>query len=173
MQNVFAECHKLPLFHKLGLDQEESRVKVLVFLRDELQNLPLAIRLFSHQLARGGVSLDDLDATLEKPGEDRSEYDERAAGRVHVRGFHFSVRCALESLWTSKATVHYCAALSLLSASGAPRWFVELVGVKQGFSKQERMGALSSLMNAGLVTIEDESAPHPKARHASGHSATR
>ena len=84
--------------------------------------------------------------------DDRDEDDERAAGRVHVRGFYFVVRCALEVLQNNKAALHICAALALFPASGVSKRFLHLVGSEQGFDEHEKECALNALLNSGLVS---------------------
>ena len=170
MKSVFAECHRLPLFAELV--QQQGRAKILSLLENELQNLPLAVRFLSHQLARGGVSLDNL-CTAVKAGDDRDEDDERAAGRVHVRGFYFVVRCALEVLQNNKAALHLCAALSLFPASGVSKRFLHLVGSEQGFDEHEKERALKRLTKLrigecvqGRADDKDRNAPASPSAHA-------
>ena len=71
MENVFAECHQLPLFAKLTCTRRRSMI--LRFLEKQLQNVPLAVRLFAHQLARKGVCLESLSSMLDESGDFRSE----------------------------------------------------------------------------------------------------
>ena len=152
MENVFAECHQLPLFVKLTCTRRRSMI--LRFLEKQLQNVPLAVRLFAHQLARKGVCLESLSSMLDESGECRSEEDEKAAGRVHVRGFYFVVRSALESLWKDDATLHLCSVLSVLPTSGVSEWLLQLVAIQGGFSEEEAINSINHLVNTGLACME-------------------
>ena len=80
--------------------------------------------------------------------------NEKAAGRVHVRGCYFVVRSALESLWKHDATLHLCGVLSVLPTSGVSKWLLQLIAIQGGFSEEETINSINHLVNTGLACVE-------------------
>ena len=161
MEEVFIHCRKREQFqaHMHGIVNKRRIVKAL---EEDLKNIPLAVRLFSYQLAHGLISSRHLfqqhPLSFVKSSE-RSEEDEQAAGSLHVRGFHHAVRSSLGVVSCDAKARLLCFACSLLPKTAIHLWFLWLVGDELGLSRHETERKLSSLIRLGLLTkVTTESA---------------
>ena len=139
--------------------QIDKRRELCAFLTRTGQNTPLAIRLVAFQLChRGGDNLREVLEELEaKEGcLGRSVEDQKAAGPVHVRGFHHVVRYTMEMLSGNKTAVALSYAFCLLPSDGVARWFVDLLGFHLGMKVREIEYAVNVLVQAGLVTAKEQ-----------------
>ena len=153
MERVFIDCRKHNLFqdHMQGI---LSKRRIVSTLEEDLKNVPLAVRLFSYQLAQESTSLRE-SWQPEWPyvtGTERSDEDQHAAGCVHVRGFHHAVRSSLEILSENVAARQLCFACSLLPKSSIQMWFLQLVGEELGLRHHETNTAVFTLISLGLLT---------------------
>ena len=153
MERVFIDFRKHNLFqgHMQGL---LSKRRIVSTLEEDLKNVPLAVRLFSYQLAQGSMSPSE-PWQPEWPyvtGTERSDEDQQAAGCVHVRGFHHAVRSSLEILSENVAARQLCFACSLLPKSSIQMWFLQLVGEELGLCHHETNTAVFTLISLGLLT---------------------
>ena len=128
------------------------------FLTDVLLGLPLAIRLFAFQYCTGEDN-EDLSLAFIREQEScfRLSSDEKASGRVHIRGFHHIVRFALNRLRVDGGNaLKVCSLLSYLPGSTLPISFLEMVCLNMGLSPSEVLDSLCSLAQVGLVSkLED------------------
>ena len=155
MERVFIDCRKHDLFQDY-MHGALSKRRIVSTLDEDLKNIPLAVRLFSYQLAQGPMSLRG-PWQPEWPyvtGTERSEEDQHAAGCLHVRGFHHAVRSSLEVLSENVAARQLCFACSLLPKSCIQVWFLQLVGEELGLSHHETNNAVFTLISLGLLTKE-------------------
>ena len=139
--------------------QIDRRRELCAFLIRTGQNTPLAIRLVAFQLCqRGGDNLREVLEELEaKEGcPIRSVEDQKAAGPVHVRGFHHVVRYTMEVLSGNKTAVVLSYAFCLLPSDGVARWFIDLLGFHLDMRMRETGDAVNVLVQAGLVTAKEE-----------------
>ena len=132
--------------------------RLLDCVSKDLQGIPLAIRLVSFQVCQHGLSaMDSLAIENEAaPNNQRSRVDEKAAGRVHVRGFYHVVRYALSKISPDSQALTLCFALSLLSASGTPNWFLSEICRTLKLSIEQEELVLNSLIISGLVMRCDQ-----------------
>ena len=151
LNDVLAQCRKLNDFQcgMHGLFKQ----KVLQTLKEQSGNIPLAVRLYAFQLAQQTARNQMFLLNPQTTGLGRSELDEKAAGCVHVVGFHNLVRSALKALpGACKAkTRQLCFAFSLLPPNGVEDWFLELLGTEIGMSLSHTDEALSVLLTYGLI----------------------
>ena len=139
--------------------QIDKRRELCAFLTRTSQNTPLAIRLVAFQLChRGGDNLREVLEELEaKEGcLGRSVEDQKAAGPVHVRGFHHVVRYTMEMLSGNKSAVVLSYAFCLLPSDGVARWFVDLLGFHLGMKVRVIEDGVNVLVQAGLVTAKEQ-----------------
>ena len=151
MEQVFAECRKLPDFQMKIQGPVKSGIAKIC--KDQLGNLPLAVRLFAFQAAYGFVAHPGMQTQSYALGEDRSVEDEKAASSVHVRGFYHTVRSSLLSLAKNSPVSRLCFSFSLLPVSCIQRWFLDLLGSGLKLTWQQTEEALSTLISSGLITI--------------------
>ena len=125
------------------------------FLEDGLQNLPLAVRLLAFQLIEGRFkwktslsSKSFLDDRLDQ----KPTLDQRAAGRVHVRGFFHVINSALQHLPPDVASSPLFFALAIFPPSGVSVWFIEQLMNK----KLNTANVIKDLLRAGLITLDLE-----------------
>ena len=140
--------------HCRDVDRKE---KLCVFLSECLLGLPLAIRSFAFQLCDGeGVACDFLLFINRSLSHHRTRSDERAAGRVHIRGFFHVVRYALHCLSSDESALEVCFLLSLLPSCQTPVWFIKSVGRNLGLSVNRIEHYLTGLSKQGLITRRDQ-----------------
>ena len=151
MEQVFAECRKLPDFQMKIQGPVKSGIAKIC--EDQLENLPLAVRLFAFQAAYGFAAHPGMQTQSYALGEDRSVEDEKAASSVHVRGFYHTVRSSLLSLAKNSPVSRLCFSFSLLPVSCIQRWFLHLLGSGLKLTWQQTEDALSILISLGLITI--------------------
>ena len=131
---------------------------MLQFLTNVLQGLPLAIRLFAFQYCTGENNEDlSLAFIREQESSFRLSSDEKASGRVHIRGFHHIVRFALNRLRVDGGNaLKVCSLLSYLPGSTLPISFLEMICLHMGLSPSKVHDSLCSLAQVGLVSkLED------------------
>ena len=129
--------------------------KLISFLKEELLNNPLAIRLAAYQIASGRIDIDKLSVFEEESSSERSIFDCWAARQGHSRGFYHVSNIAMASISSNVFALMICFALSLLSAKGTPLWFIELLGYYLDLSADETKQTVLLLADVGLVTIFD------------------
>ena len=138
------------------------------FLEEGLQNLPLAVRLLAFQLIEKTFTMKSLIATKSNlknpdlPGE-RSTSDQRAAGRVHVRGFFHLINSALKNIPLKTRPSPLFLALAVLPASGVSVWLIEELVWQLSLHRKETVELLKQLTKTGLITLSLEN--HTIAMH--------
>ena len=132
------------------------------FISKDMTGLPLAVRLVAFQLCQGNSTSNHLSEVIkEASSEQRSVVDEKAAGRVHVRGFYHVVRYAVVGMSSDKKKLIVCFALSILKLSWPSPLFLEVVFERLKFKPDQIHGCLQTLMKAGLVTkLKEEYCMH-------------
>ena len=132
------------------------------FLSKDMAGLPLAVRLVAFQLCQDNSMSTLLSKVIkEASSEQRSIADEKAAGRVHVRGFYHVVRYAVLGMSNDKYKLIVCFALSILKLSWPSSLFLELVLERLNYTSDQIHGCLQALMKTGLVTkFEEEYCMH-------------
>ena len=151
----FGDRKKVDLF----FSQLDGWRKLCAFLVRTGQNTPLAIRLVAFQLCqRGDDNFAEMIEELEAKAGclRRSVEDQKAAGPVHVRGFHHVVRYTMEMLSGNKTAVVLSYAFCLFPSDGVARWFVDLLGFHLEMKMRETADAVNVLVQAGLVTAKKE-----------------
>ena len=123
------------------------------FVFKNMLGLPLAVRLVGFQLCYNkGCSLDIADVSKLGSSRERSSVDEKAAGRVHVRGFHYVVRHALEGISNGMKSLMVCFLLSILKWGETPTYFLEELLKRLNLTSDQICVSMESLMKTGLVT---------------------
>ena len=126
-------------------------------LSECLLGLPLAIRSFAFQLCEEeNVACDFLLLINRSMSLHRTRSDERAAGRVHVRGFFHVVRYTLQCLSSDESALEVCLLLSLLPSCQTPVWFIISVGRNLGLSVSKIEHYLTVLSKQGLIIRRDQ-----------------
>ena len=106
----------------------EGRSTLGGILQLQMGNVPLAVRLCAFQFLSGSLSsLDDFRNVADPAPPSRTQEDEQSAGRVHIRGFYYVVRKSVNKLLENKVATSLCYALSLLSPSGVPISYIDLL----------------------------------------------
>ena len=154
LNDILAQCRKWNDFRS-GL-HGLFKQKVLQTLKEQLGNIPLAVRLYAFQLAQQPARNLMLMFSHNPQTTDsgRSNSDEKAAGCVHVVGFYNFVRVSLDALsgGCQARTRQLCFAFSLLPPSGVDDWFLELLGTEIGLCWRQTNEALSVLVSHGLIS---------------------
>ena len=123
------------------------------FVFKNMLGLPLAVRLVGFQLCYNkGCSMDFADVSKLGSSRERSSVDEKAAGRVHVRGFHYVVRHALEGISNGMKSLMVCFLLSILKWGETPTYFLEGLLKRLNLTSDQICVSMESLMKTGLVT---------------------
>ena len=128
------------------------------FLSVDMMGLPLAVRLVAFQISQDGFSSINLSAAMieQKISEKRSRVDEKAAGRIHVRGFYHVVRYAITNMSNDRKALVVSFALSVFKCCGPPLPFLELLLHRLCLTSAEVNACLVTLMKKGLVTLLGE-----------------
>ena len=129
------------------------------FLSVDMMGLPLAVRLVAFQISQDGFSSStNLSAAMieQKISEKRSRVDEKAAGRIHVRGFYHVVRYAITNMSNDRKALVVSFALSVFKCCGTPLPFLELLLHRLCLTSAEVYACLVTLMKKGLVTLLGE-----------------
>ena len=126
------------------------------FLSKHMLGVPLAVRLVAFQVCCGKKLPIDFSLMIKDNSEasmQRLSTDEKAAGRVHVRGFYHLVRYALGGISKNDAAMTVCFVLSIFTCSGPTLFFLEKLVQRLNFaSRDEVCVCLETLMKTGLVT---------------------
>ena len=96
--------------------------------------------------------MDFADVSKLGSSGERSSVDEKAAGRVHVRGFHYVVRHALEGISNGMKSLMVCFLLSILKWGETPTYFLEGLLKRLNLTSDQICVSMESLMKTGLVT---------------------
>ena len=121
------------------------------FLSDDLLGSPLAIRLFAFHFCTTVGDASNFRVRLEEhPSSRRWNIDTRAAGVIHIRGFHHVVHNALKNLSEDKAAVDTCFVFSLLPEN-VPTSYIEQICQSLNISTIQMNQSFSALSDAGLV----------------------
>ena len=149
---VLAENGCKQLFRKICRHAAELE-HLRRFLSEDMMGFPLAVRLVALQICHDDHFSIDLSAMIEeKLCDERSIIDEKAAGRIHVRGFYHIVRYAIASMSNDMKTLLVSLALSIFKCCGPPLLFLELLLHRLNLTYAEVHVCLERLMKTGLVT---------------------
>ena len=144
------------LFNKLCMEADRKE-NLRAFLSECLLSLLLAIRSFAFQLCEEeDVACDFLLLINRSLSPHRTRSDERAAGRVHIRGFFHVVRYALHCLSSEEPALELCFLLSLLPSCQTPIWFATAVAENLGICPSHVKSSLKLLSDLGLITANCE-----------------
>ena len=172
IRGILKKARKLDLF--TSLTNGCHRKDIITFLEEGLQNLPLAVRLLAYQLIEETFtikSLISLKPFLENrevglPGK-RSVPDQRAAGRVHIRGFFHLINSALESLPSNIQSSPLFFAFAILPFSLSLQ-FLEQLSSHLCLEEKEAGNVVKRLLQAGLIMLNIE---NRRDCHAPSHPA--
>ena len=141
--------------------------RLRTFLAECLLGVPLAIRSFAFQLCEENSTSGDFFLLINQAvSPHRTRSDERAAGRVHVRGFFHVVRYVLHCISPEESALHICFMLSLLPSCQTPVWFIKSVGKSLGCSSCRVEKHLELLSKFGLITSNgDTCSMHRMVQH--------
>ena len=140
------------------VNSPEKAKEIQDVLEQDMRNIPLAVRLAGFYFLSAKPFGNKFSFSIELNKSARSREDVKAAGRVHVRGFHYLVRNAIESFQQDTLSMAVCCALSLLPSSGVPVWYLELLTMALLFPVRDACRVCrvkTVLLNSGLVTEEE------------------
>ena len=156
LESILTSKKCLETFHHRCRNPNEKKALVSFLTSDVMLGVPLAIRLFAFELCgKKADYVGKFEAVINKLStSSRLKADERAAGRIHTRGFHHVVRLAVSALKPGGADLKVCLLASLLPSGEFPMFVLQRACQQIGISPMDLHQSLNSLSNAGLISRE-------------------